>query len=560
MLVGFLIKFSGTIMDLCLPWILAYMIDNVIPQKNKTIIFQWGLVMLACSILALVFNIIANRMASKVARDTTERIRHDLFEKIMYLSNKQTDFFTKPSLISRLTSDTYYIHQMLGRMQRLGIRAPILLTGGIIITLTLDPVLTLVLILVLPFLVIIITKISRRSIPMYAKLQESTDQFVRLVREDIAGIRVIKALSKTDYEREKFDDVNKEVVGREKKAGMTMAVVDPLMNLLMNIGLVIVIIAGAYRVNQGTSEVGKILAFMTYFTIILNAMMSISKMFVILSKSFASANRINSILDAKEDLTIMPSEEKEREEKQEQHFFAISFEHVSFSYDETENNLNDISFSLKKGETLGIIGETGSGKTTIVNLLMRFYDVQKGNILINGRNIKTMDLKELRRLFGVVFQNDTLFEDSIAENIRLGRPLSEKEMEDAIFYAQAKEFVEQKEGGYFEHLNIKGANLSGGQKQRILIARALASHPDILILDDSSSALDYKTDASLRKELKTHFKDTTTIIIAQRISSIMHADHILVLEDGNCIGYGTHEELMQTSSIYQEISQSQMGA
>lgn len=560
MLVGFLIKFLGTIMDLCLPWILAYMIDNVIPQKNKTIIFQWGLVMLACSILALVFNIIANRMASKVARDTTERIRHDLFEKIMYLSNKQTDFFTKPSLISRLTSDTYYIHQMLGRMQRSGIRAPILLIGGIIITLTLDPVLTLVLILVLPFLVIIITKISRRSIPMYAKLQESTDQFVRLVREDIAGIRVIKALSKTDYEREKFDDVNKEVVGREKKAGMTMAVVDPLMNLLMNIGLVIVIIAGAYRVNQGTSEVGKILAFMTYFTIILNAMMSISKMFVILSKSFASANRINSILDAKEDLTIMPSEEKEREEKQEQHFFAISFEHVSFSYDETENNLNDISFSLKKGETLGIIGETGSGKTTIVNLLMRFYDVQKGNILINGRNIKTMDLKELRRLFGVVFQNDTLFEDSIAENIRLGRPLSEKEMEDAIFYAQAKEFVEQKEGGYFEHLNIKGANLSGGQKQRILIARALASHPDILILDDSSSALDYKTDASLRKELKTHFKDTTTIIIAQRISSIMHADHILVLEDGNCIGYGTHEELMQTSSIYQEISQSQMGA
>lgn len=560
MLVGFLIKFSGTIMDLCLPWILAYMIDNVIPQKNKTIIFQWGLVMLACSILALVFNIIANRMASKVARDTTERIRHDLFEKIMYLSNKQTDFFTKPSLISRLTSDTYYIHQMLGRMQRLGIRAPILLIGGIIITLTLDPVLTLVLILVLPFLVIIITKISKRSIPMYAKLQESTDQFVRLVREDIAGIRVIKALSKTDYEREKFDDVNQEVVGREKKAGMTMAVVDPLMNLLMNIGLVIVIIAGAYRVNQGTSEVGKILAFMTYFTIILNAMMSISKMFVILSKSFASANRINSILDAKEDLTIMPSEEKEREEKQEQPFFAISFEHVSFSYDETENNLNDISFSLKKGETLGIIGETGSGKTTIVNLLMRFYDVQKGNILINGRNIKTMDLKELRRLFGVVFQNDTLFEDSIAENIRLGRPLSEKEMEDAIFYAQAKEFVDQKEGGYFEHLNIKGANLSGGQKQRILIARALASHPDILILDDSSSALDYKTDASLRKELKTHFKDTTTIIIAQRISSIMHADHILVLEDGNCIGYGTHEELMQTSSIYQEISQSQMGA
>lgn len=557
MILEFFIKFLGTIMDLCLPWILAHMIDSVIPKESKTMIFYWGIIMLICSTLALTFNIIANRMASKVARNTTERIRHDLFEKIMYLSNKQTDFFTKPSLISRLTSDTYYIHQMLGRMQRLGVRAPILLIGGIFITLTLDPVLTLVLVLVLPFLVLLITKISRRSIPMYAKLQESTDQFVRLVREDIAGIRVIKALSKIDYEREKFDAINKEVVGREKKAGMTMAVVDPLMHLLMNVGLIIVIVVGAYRVNQGHSEVGKILAFMTYFTVILNAMMSISKMFVILSKSFASANRINAILDSKEDFTILT--EDQVDDSPEQDIDAISFEQVSFSYNGAENNLTDISFSLKKGETLGIIGETGSGKTTIIHLLMRFYDAQKGKISIHGRDIKSIPLKELRSLFGVVFQNDALFEDSITENIRLGRQLSEKEIEDAVSYAQAKEFVEQKEGGYLEHLNIKGANLSGGQKQRILIARALAAHPDILILDDSSSALDYKTDASLRKELKDHFKDTTTLIIAQRISSIMQADHILVLEDGNCIGYGTHEELMNTCSIYKEISQSQMG-
>ena len=557
MILEFFIKFLGTIMDLCLPWILAYMIDSVIPKESKTMIFYWGIIMLICSTFALTFNIIANRMASKVARNTTERIRHDLFEKIMYLSNKQTDFFTKPSLISRLTSDTYYIHQMLGRMQRLGVRAPILLIGGIFITLTLDPVLTLVLVLVLPFLVLIITKISRRSIPMYAKLQESTDQFVRLVREDIAGIRVIKALSKIGYEQKKFDAINKEVVEREKKAGMTMAVVDPLMHLLMNVGLIIVIVVGAYRVNQGQSEVGKILAFMTYFTVILNAMMSISKMFVILSKSFASANRINAILDSKEDFTIITEEQAEN--KPEQDMDAISFEHVSFSYNGAENNLTDISFSLKKGETLGIIGETGSGKTTIIHLLMRFYDAQKGKISIHGRDIKSIPLKELRSLFGVVFQNDALFEDTITENIRLGRPLSEEEVENAVSYAQAKEFVEQKEGGYLEHLNIKGANLSGGQKQRILIARALAAHPDILILDDSSSALDYKTDASLRKELKDHFKDTTTLIIAQRISSIMQADHILVLEDGNCIGYGTHEELMNTCSIYKEISQSQMG-
>lgn len=554
MTLGFVIKFGGTIMDLCLPWILAYMIDTVIPKNSKAEIFKWGGIMFVCALLAWIGNVTANRMASRVARDTTKQVRHDLFSKIAYLSNRQTDLFTKPSLISRLTSDTYNLHQMLGRIQRLGVRAPILLVGGILVTLTLDPVLTLILISVLPFITFIMTYVSRKSIPMYAGLQDSLDQFVRLVREDIAGVRVIKALSKTDYEREKFDAINNEVVKREKKAGMTMAVVNPAMNFFLNIGLVLVIVAGAWRVNQGSSEVGKILAFMTYFTIILNAMMSISKMFVIISKAVASSDRIVAVLDAEDERDVEILSDSEEEEP-----CSILFDHVSFSYEGGEDNLTDISFRIKKGETLGIIGETGSGKSTIVNLLMRFYDASQGKIALGGKDIRTLDLETIRKKFGVVFQNDALFEDSITENIRLGRPLSDEEIKMAVLHAQAKDFVEEKSGGYLDKLNIKGANLSGGQKQRILIARALASHPEILILDDSSSALDYKTDASLRKELRENFQETTTVIIAQRISSLMHADHILVLEDGKALGYGTHEELMNSCKIYQEISRSQMG-
>lgn len=559
MSVGFAVKFAGTIMDLCLPWILAHMIDYVIPQNNKNMIFIWGFLMLVCAVLAWTGNVVANRMASKVARDTTEKVRHDLFSKITYLSNQSTDFFTKPSLISRLTSDTYNLHQMLGRVQRLGVRAPILLIGGILITLTLDPVLTLILISVLPFIVIIMTSTSKKGIPMYAKLQEALDQFVRLVREDIAGIRVIKALSKTDYERERFGRINEEVVKIEKKAGMTMAIVNPAMNFFLNIGLVLVIIAGAYRVNAGHCEVGKILAFMTYFTIILNAMMSISKMFVIISKAVASADRIVTVLDAEDerDLKVLSAEEENGERTGKPPM--IEFDRVCFSYNNVENNLTDISFAVRKGETLGIIGETGSGKSTVASLLLRFYDASSGEIRIDGRPIRSIPISELRQRFGIVFQNDSLFEDTISENVRLGRELTQEELRQAILYAQAKEFVEDKSRGYFDKLNIKGANLSGGQKQRILIARALAAHPDILILDDSSSALDYRTDASLRKELKEHFSDTTTVIIAQRISSIMHADHILVLEDGEMIGCGTHEELMESCQVYREIGRSQMG-
>ncbi len=553
MSIGFVIKFIGTIMDLCLPWILAYMIDTVIPTGNKKQIFFWGFIMLICSVLALVFNVIANRMASKVARDTTETLRHDLFARIMWLSNAQTDGFTKPSLISRLTTDTYNVHQMLGRVQRLGVRAPILVIGGVLVTLTLDPVLTLVLVSVMPIITGITVYVSKKSIPMYTSLQKSVDQFVRLIREDAAGIRVIKALSRTDYEKKKYDAVNQEVIQKEKKAGITMASVNPSMNLFLNLGLVMVVITGAYRVNAGLSEVGKILAFLTYFTIILNAMMNISKMFVVISKAVASADRIMEVIDSPEDLLLETCERLAGESA------FIRFEDVSFSYNKNEPNISNINFSLQKGETLGIIGATGAGKSTVAQLLLRFYDADEGRILIDGYDIRAIPIGELRKRFGVVFQNDVLFEDTIIGNVNLGRGLTEQEIKDAISYAKAKEFVEERGRGYENQVNIRGANLSGGQKQRILIARALAMHPDILILDDSSSALDYKTDAQLRKELGEHFADTTTIIIAQRVSSVMHADQIMVLEDGQMLGLGTHEELMEQCDVYREIAASQMG-
>lgn len=550
-------------MDLFIPWILAYVIDSVIPVGSLRLIFAWGGVMLVCSILAVSFNIIANRMASRVASDATQIIRHDLFAKTMYLSARQTDAFTKPSLISRLTTDTYNVNQMIGRVQRLGVRAPILLVGGVLFTMSLDPVLSSVLLLVMPVLAVVMVVVSRKGMPLYRKLQSSVDSFVCLVREDIAGIRVIKALSKMDYEKEKFDRINKMVVTCERNAEKTMAVLNPSMNMLLNLGLVGVIIVGAFRVNAGTSEVGKILAFMTYFTIILNAMMSISRMFVIINKAVASAARIDQVLSCEDDLALLGDKtEPEAENTDTVEADAekeIVFDHVTFSYNKKEPNLKDISFTVRKGEMLGIIGSTGSGKTTLASLLMRLMDVDEGRVLIGGRDVRSFEKEELRSRFGVVFQNDTIFEDTIYENVRMGRQLGREEIVQALSYAQAEEFTQEKERSEGGMLDIRGANLSGGQKQRVLIARALAARPEILILDDSSSALDYRTDAMLRRQLKENFSGTTTILIAQRISSVMHADHILVLEDGEMIGYGTHEELLMGCAVYREISRSQTG-
>ena len=549
---GLTIKFTGTIMDLLLPWILSYLIDTIVPRRSMVQIVIWGIAMAVCAVIALVTNIIANRMASRVAQRCTQAIRHDHFSRISYLSCSQIDKFTIPSLESRLTTDTYNIHQMIGMMQRLGVRAPILLLGGVTLTLMLEPVLATVMICTLPLLGAVVFTVSKRGIPLYSSLQRAIDRMVRTVRENITGIRVIKALSKTDYEKSRFKEVNGEVVRREKKAGITMALTNPAMNLFLNLGLACVILVGAVRVNAGLTQPGKILAFLTYFTIILNALLSITRIFVMISKATASAERIREVLDEPDDLTL--SESKCGTDN-----LHIAFNNVSFAYGGSKEILHNINFELLRGQTLGILGATGSGKSTIVSLLMRLYDAGSGEILIDGKNVKAMEPQKLNTKFGVVFQNDFIYADSIRANIDFGRGLTDSQIEKAARCAQAMEFIQSLDDGFEHQLSAKGTNLSGGQKQRLLIARALAASPEILVLDDSSSALDYRTDARLRQALREQYKDTTTIIIAQRISSIKHCDHILVLDDGKEIGYGTHQELLESCEVYRQISQSQMG-
>lgn len=594
MFVGFLIKVAGTFLDLGLPWVLAYIIDDVIPIGKVSLVLLWGGIMLLLSVGARIGNIVANRMACRVAGNTVRTLRHDLFWKIEQLSGAQVDYFSIPSLISRMTSDTYNIHQAVGMMQRLGVRAPIILIGGIIITSTLEPVLTLVLLAILPILVLVVYFVSKKGIPLYALGQKSVDRMIRTVRENISGIRVVKALSKTEYEKRRFEEVNNEVVDKELIAGTTMAIINPMMNLLLNVGLTLVVVFGAYRVNSGASEVGKIVAFLSYFTMILNAMLMVTRIFVILSKASASATRITEVLETGEDLVVGTEEEYPYQGKSKDKNNHIEFHQVSFAYhkkdpgnhteEEEKSCVDGINFTIKKGESLGIIGSTGSGKTTLINLLMRYYDVDEGAIYIKGKDIRTLPLQNLRNKFGVVFQNDSIFSDTVKGNIDFRRGISEEGLALAAENAQAKEFIEQlgiigekpytelnatelhndlnesiKGTQYDYPIAIKGANLSGGQKQRLLISRALAGKPEILILDDSSSALDYKTDSKLRKAIGEHFTDTTILMVAQRISSIMHMNHILVLEDGKMLGYGTHDELLASCEVYQEIYKSQMG-
>lgn len=566
MAVGFSVKFMGTIVELMIPWILSHMIDKVIPRQDAGQIYFWGGVMLACALVAVVFNIVANRMASMVSRNATERIRYDLFRRVLYLSNAQMDGFTLPSLITRMTTDTYNVHHMLGMMQRMGVRAPIMFLGGILITLTLDPGLTLMMLSVMPLIVLILMLVSKIGVPMYTTLQQKNDQYVRVVREDVSGIRIIKALSKEEYERNKFQRYNREAAAQEKKAGMIMNALGPGVNLCLNGGMVLVILAGAVRVDRGLVQPGVLIAFLSYVTLILNAIIFLSRMLAIYSRASASAGRIADVLDAAQDLESMTQEEVEAlwpktsmEQETAVSMPYIEFDQVTFSYHKKEANISDISFAIEKGQTLGILGATGSGKSTILQLLMRFYDVDSGAIRIGGRDVRTYSSEELHSLFGVVFQNDFIMRESIQENINFGRGLTEENIREAAGYAQAHEFIQERPEGYNTEVAVKGADLSGGQKQRLLISRALASHPDILVLDDSMSALDYKTDAALRRELQEHFEDTTAVIVAQRISSVLHADKILVLDDGIMAGYGTHEELMANCEIYQDLYRIQTG-
>ena len=555
---GFTIKFTGTIMELLIPYILSYIIDEITPKNDISLVIKWGLLMIVCAAMVFICNVWANRVAAGVSRDTIEKLRYDLFHKISYLSSSQVDHFTIPSLVTRMTTDTYNLHRSLNMVQRMGVRAPILMLGGIVVTMLIDPYLSGILCVLIPFMSVIVAYISKKSIPMFSQAQRSADDMIRVVRENTTGVRVIKALSRSEHEMDRYDMVNKKLNKDEATASITMAAVSPLINLLLNVGLVGVIIVGAWRVANGAMKPGAIVAFLTYFTIILNAIMAVSRMVTMFSKAIASGDRVAEVLLTPADMHVNEWNSDPSEEKFSFEVPHIEFDHVSYSYNKRVKNLDNINFSLKQGQSLGIIGPTGSGKSTLAQLLLRLYDIDEGQIRIHGRDISTLPLQELRKKFGVVFQNDMLFKDTIHHNIDMGRNLTTEALTQAMEVAQADSFVAES-GGLERDLAIKGANLSGGQKQRLLISRALAGRPEILILDDSSSALDYKTDARFRNALDEHFNEITTIIIAQRISSIMHCDQILVLEEGLPLGLGTHEELMASCDAYREISEIQMG-
>ncbi len=550
-----LIKTAATLVELIIPYILSHILDNVVPMRQVRQIVYWGLAMIVCAALAWIGNVIANRMAARIARLSTEKMRHVLFKRVMSLSAAQLDAFTIPSLESRLTSDTYHIHHFVGMSMRMGVRAPILLIGGIIVTAALDPMLTLIMVLVLPLIGISVWTITKKGVPLFKKTQRSVDSMIRVVREASQGIRVIKALSKSDFERRKYDAANRQLVSDETHASSTMAASNPLVTLFLNLGLVSVMLVGAIRVNGGLTQPGKIIAFIQYFTLISNAMIGITRIFVNYSKGAASAGRIEEVIRTAPDLAVL--EEGSFPRKASENF--IEFEDVSFSYIGKKNNLSRVSFGLKRGQTLGIIGATGSGKTTLIQLLMRFYDVCEGSIRIDGRDVRTIPHEELNTMFGVVMQNDFIYAGSIAENIRFGRDISDDALRHAAKLAQASEFIEMYDDGYEHWLQSKGTNVSGGQKQRLLIARALAGNPQILVLDDSSSALDYKTDSKLRRSIRENMGNVTTVVVAQRVSSVMNSDLILVLDEGEIIGIGRHDDLLAHCEIYREISESQIG-
>lgn len=547
-----LIKLISAGLELMIPYLMEIILDEIIPIRNTAKIFLFGGFMLLCAFGCLATNILANRMSAVSAGRITLAIRHDLFARLENLSARQLDSLTVSSAESRLTSDTYNINQLLARLQRVGVRAPILLLGGIAMTLSMEPMLALILVLMLPFIGLIVYYVTQKSIPLYTRQQSVLDKTVRVVQENITGIRVIKALSKTEYEKERFDKINSELTEIDQKAGIITSITNPAATLILNLGLTLVVVCGAFRVNSGACAPGVIVAFLQYFTMILNAMLGVTRIFVMWAKGEASACRVADVLATPEDMLVQPLQTKEKDAAH------IEFRDVSFSYSGSGSNLEHVSFRLEHGQTLGILGATGSGKSTLLNLIMRLYDPDSGTVLIDGHDVRTIPYEQLQKKFGIVFQNDFVAEGTIKDNICFFRNVDESKLVKAANDAQA-EFIKDRDGGMNAEVMVRGNNLSGGQKQRLLIARALAADPEILILDDASSALDYQTDANLRRALNQNHRNTTTVVVAQRISSLRSADLILVLSNGKVIGSGTHQSLMKNCDAYRIIAQAQMG-
>ena len=547
---GVLIKFSAAVLELILPLLLANVIDVLVPARDLPAIWRTGGLMLVLAFGAAAGNILANRMAARVSMEMTRDLRRDLYHQIQHLPCARADRYSASSLVSRLTNDTYNIHQMFDKIQRGGVRAPMLVLGGLTLTFLLEPVLALVQFCVSLLTFLTIFLVTRRGVPFYGEAQSAVDTVVRILRENAAGVRVIKALASQRREQDRFEQANRRDRAAEERAGRVMALTNPITDLLLNLGLTLVVLVGAVQVNAGAMPAGQIVAFLTYFALIQSATLGIAKVFVRISKGVASARRIRQVLEEPPTQSLSGADVRRPE--------LLGMEGATFSYHGVEPDLADVSFTLQKGQTLGILGPTGSGKTTLVSLLLRLYDADSGVVWVGGQDVRYQTPRAVQDRFGVAFQSQSLIAGTIYENIAFLRDLPRQDVEAAVDTAQAREFVSRLPQGLDTPLELRGANLSGGQRQRLLIARALAGRPEILVLDNADSALDYQTAARLWAALRRDFPRTTLVIISERVASVRDADCILVLEHGRILASGRHQDLLVSAPRYRKMAEQQM--
>lgn len=548
-----LFKMLEALFELFVPLVMAAIIDVGIEQGDTQYVLKMCLVLVALGVIGLVCSLTAQFFAAKAATGFATELRHDLFAHIQNFTYSKLDTIGTSTLITRMTSDVNQVQSGVNMVLRLFLRSPFIVFGSMIMAFTVDVKAALVFVVVIPLLSIVVFGIMLLTMPLYKKVQADLDKVLLVTRENLTGTRVLRAFNKEEEERAHFKDQNQILTEAQKYVGRISGLLNPLTYIIANGALVVLIYVGAVRVDIGVLTQGEVVALVNYMSSILTELVKLANLIVTITKAIACGNRIQSVFEEK---AGMPEGDQRFEKNEET---TLTFEHVGLTYEGAgAESLSDISFTARKGQTIGIIGGTGSGKSSVVHLIPRFYDATAGAVYINGKNVKDYALKEIRNAVGIVPQKAVLFKGTIAQNLRWGNDTAtEEELEDALECAQAKEFVDTKKGGLDFKIEQGGRNLSGGQKQRLTIARALVKKPEILILDDSASALDFATDAKLRSAIRNMKEKPIIFIVSQRASSVQHADQILVMDDGKLAGVGTHLQLLETCPIYQEIYYSQ---
>ena len=564
-----LFKMLEALLELFVPLVMAAVIDTGIAHRDSLYIVKMCLLLVALGAVGLACSVTAQFFAAKAATGFSTKLRHELFLHIQGLSYTEMDKIGTATLIARMTSDVNQVQNGVNMFLRLFLRSPFIVFGAMVMAFTVDVKATFVFVVTIPLLSVVVFGIILWTLPLYRKVQGRLDRVLGLTRENLSGARVIRAFNKEEDEKRRYREENDALAGLQKFVGGISGLMNPLTCVIINGAVIALLYTGAFRVDSGVLTQGEVIALVNYMSQILVELVKMANLTVTLTKAAACGNRVQDVLETKSSMEFLPETGMQAQGCTGKALdgravvtdaeTAVEFKHVSLTYAGAGSEaLTDISFSVKKGETIGIIGGTGSGKTSIVNLIPRFYDATKGGVFVDGRNVKGYTKDALREKVGIVPQKAALFAGTIAENLRWGKKeASGEELWRALEISQAKEFVEKKEGGLNADVLQGGKNLSGGQRQRLTIARALVRRPEILILDDSASALDFATDAALRRALRTMDGAPAVFIVSQRTSSIRHADKILVLEDGHMAGLGTHEELLKTCPVYQEIHYSQ---